>query len=270
MSLSMTEYLAAQPASRDPFTAGPREHLGQMLAVIAVARNGDYRFLPLLMNKMADVLPRTTNPMLQNIPENVNLGNVDIFDGFGNVGMAQSSSQLQLSMDNEYDRKFSVEEYDKKYSMEMNGSTPDSASNSHHSNGSPSMGQQGSSDMGGSFVSSPDITSPVMGYSHTMTGFIPDMVASPMSNTCQPNSLPQAQHMGHDGMSQRLNGITAQSMRSQGMSSLNSIAGMGQMSQRQGSFHMQGQPQVIGFASLPRAGPDGNPTMVGMNTMNAY
>jgi hypothetical protein len=56
--------------------------------------------------------------MLQNPPENPNMANVDIFDGFGNTGMAQPP-QLQLAMNSNYDRKFPVEEYDKKYAMDL-------------------------------------------------------------------------------------------------------------------------------------------------------
>lgn len=62
--------------------------------------------------------------MLQNAPENSNLANIDIFDGFGNAGMAQPPSQMHMSMGGaDFDRKFSVEEYEK-----MNGNTPESAS----------------------------------------------------------------------------------------------------------------------------------------------
>ncbi|QPG93953.1 hypothetical protein C2857_003780 [Epichloe festucae Fl1] len=271
MSSSMTEYLASQPASRDPFAAGPREHLHQILAMVAVARNGDYRFLPLLMNKLGEVLPRMTNPMLQDAPENANLANIDIFDGFGTAGMAHPPSQMHMSMDSDYERKFSVEEYDEKYAMSMTGNTPESATNSNHSNGSPSVGQQGTSDMGSSFVSSPSIMSPGMEYSHSMNGFIPDMVMNPMGNPGPPSSMPQGQHMGHDGMSQRMNAIGSHNMRPQGLSVMTSLGGMNQAQQGQDGFHMQGQPHMRGFQNLQRTSPGGGgSSMVGINSMGTY
>lgn len=273
MSSSMTEYLAMQPASRDPFAVGPREHLNQILSMVAVARNGDYRFLPLLLNKLGEVLPRMTNPMLQNAPENSNLANIDIFDGFGTAGMAQPPSQMHMAMDSDYDRKFSVEEYEKKYAMEMNGNTPESATHSNHSNSSPSIAQQGS-DMGGSFVSSPSIMSPGMEYPHSMNGFscnpMNEMVMSPIGNPGQSNPISQGQHMGHDGISQRMNGLSAQNMRQQGMNSMNSLGGMGQIQQRQSSFHMSGQAHMGDFHNLQRGNSDASNSMVGINTMGAY
>ncbi|GAO18567.1 hypothetical protein UVI_02012400 [Ustilaginoidea virens] len=175
---SLTEYLAMQPPSRDPFTIGPREHLNQIITMVAICRNGDYRFMPLLMYKIGEVLPRMTNPMLQNAPDNVNLANMDIFDGFGNAGMAQPPNQMHMPIETDYDRKFSVEEYDKSYAMDMNGNTPESAPLSNHSNSSPSIGQQGSADMGGSFVSSPGLLSPGMELPHHINGFMPDMVST--------------------------------------------------------------------------------------------
>ncbi|KAF5137327.1 Maltose fermentation regulatory protein MAL13 [Metarhizium anisopliae] len=274
MSSSMVEYLAMQPASRDPFAIGPREHLSQILSLAAVARNGDYRFLPLLLNKLGEVLPRITNPMLQNAPENSNLANIDIFDGFGTAGMAQPPSQMHMAMDNDYDRKFSVEEYEKKYAMEMNGNTPESATHSNHSHSSPSIAQQGS-DMGGSFIGSPNIMSPGMDYSHNMNGFpcnpMNEMVMSPMGSSGQSNGMSQGQHMGHDHMPQRMNGMAGQNMRQQGINVMNPLSGMGHIQQRQSSFNMTGQPHMGDFHNLPpRGNPDTSNPMVGMNTMGAY
>ena len=265
----MTEYLAIQPASRDPFAVGPREHLNQMLSMIAVARNGDHAFLPLLLSKIGDVLPRMMNPMLQNAPENSNLANVDIFDGFGNAGMAQPPAQMHMAMDGDYDRKFSVEEYDKKYAMEMGGSTPDSA---NQSNNSPPAARQSSSDLGSSFVNSPAILTPGMEYSHRMNGFIPDMVMSPMGASGQANAVQQNQHMSHDVLSQRMNGMATHTMRSQGLNSMTSLGALNQLPQthRQGSFHMQSQPHMGDFHGLQRISSDGSDSLVGMNTMGAY
>ncbi|KAI1114243.1 hypothetical protein F5Y14DRAFT_188443 [Nemania sp. NC0429] len=89
IACSLIDVLAMQPASADPFTMGPREHLNSLLQILSSLRNGDHHFLPLLLDKVHDVLPRLTNPMLQRAPDNACIPNIDIFDGFGNGGMAQ-------------------------------------------------------------------------------------------------------------------------------------------------------------------------------------
>jgi len=275
MTSAMTEYLSMQAPSRDPFSVGPREHLNQIISMIAMSRNGDHRFLPLLMNKMSEVLPRITNPMLQNAPENSNLANIDIFDGFGNAGMAQPPSQMHMSMGGaDFDRKFSVEEYEK-----MNGNTPESASNSNASSGSPPMAQQGSSDMNGSFVSSPGIMSPSMEYPHNMNGFactpMSEMVMSPLGNPSQSASLnaPQGQHHqhlnhGHESMShvnRMTQGIRNQSTSSPSMSQSHSI----NFRLRQNSFHVQPQLQAVGeYHNLQRTDSDTSGTLMTMGSMN--
>jgi hypothetical protein len=56
------------------------------MTLLSVLRNGDHRFLPLLLSKVHDVLPTLANPMLQTVPEtpgNNMCAEVDIFDGFG-------------------------------------------------------------------------------------------------------------------------------------------------------------------------------------------
>ncbi|KAK1656816.1 hypothetical protein BDP55DRAFT_735401 [Colletotrichum godetiae] len=186
ISCNMTDFLAVQPAARDPFTVGPREQLNQTLNIVAVLRHGDHRFLPLLLNKVADIMPRLTNPMLQNAPENSNMGNIDIFDGFGNAGMAQPPSQMQMQMDTDYERKFSVADYEKKYGVS------DINSNGSEANTIPATSASASSvppattaDMNSPFVSSsPAIMSPPMEYPHNgMNDYgctpMPDMVMSP-------------------------------------------------------------------------------------------
>lgn len=62
------------------------------MSLLSVLRNGDHRFLPLLLSKVHDVLPRLVNPMLQTVPDppassNTMCADVDIFDGFGSSGM---------------------------------------------------------------------------------------------------------------------------------------------------------------------------------------
>ncbi|KAI0397000.1 hypothetical protein F5Y17DRAFT_28013 [Xylariaceae sp. FL0594] len=89
IACSLMDVLAMQPASSDPFAVGPQEHLNSLLHILSSLRKGDHHFLPLLLDKVHDVLPRLANPMLQRAPDNACLQNIDIFDGFGNGGMAQ-------------------------------------------------------------------------------------------------------------------------------------------------------------------------------------
>jgi hypothetical protein len=250
----MTDVLSVQPPSRDPFSTGPREHLSQILNMVAMLRLSEYRFLPLLLSKISDVLPRLVNPMLQNAPENSAMANIDIFDGFGNAGMAQPPPQMHMAMDTEYDRKFSVSEYEKKYSIsELNGSNNDSAS-STGSTGAPSIPPTSVADMNSPFVSSPAaLMSPGMEFSHGLDGFactpLSEMVMSPMSQqasgmsqsaTINPQQTQHAQHrvmstlqshglnplqpqsnLGHNGLGQQspnIGGINPQSLHGhQGM-----------------------------------------------------
>ncbi|KAH0521841.1 hypothetical protein TsFJ059_005778 [Trichoderma semiorbis] len=257
---SMTEYLAMQPASRDPFAQGPHEHLAQIINIVSASRNGDYRFLPLLMSKVSEILPRLVNPMLQNVPETIAMAQVDIFDGFGNAGMAQPA-QIQM-METDYDRKFSVEEYEKKYVMEMNGGTPDSHSNSNQGQTPPVPRQ--ASEMPSSFVGSPPMMSPTMEYPHNINGYavtpMSEMVMSPIGNHPPPpqQHQHQAQHQHHqhqhinqpppnhmhDPMGQSHMGMAAQNMQPlQPAHHMGNMMDMRQPGQRQNSFAMQGQPQ---------------------------
>lgn len=148
LSSSLADYLAMQPASRDPFSVGPREQLHQLLNVVSVLRNGDHRFLPLLLSKVNDILPRLANPILPNAPDNA--CNIDIFDGFGNAGMAQPPM-------------FQSEGFDSKFAI----STVDELSNdSGSSNGAASA----KADTKSPFASSPPILSPGVEMPHAITG----------------------------------------------------------------------------------------------------
>ncbi|OTB00419.1 hypothetical protein M426DRAFT_26562 [Hypoxylon sp. CI-4A] len=89
ISSALIDVLSVLPSSGDPFSMGPREQLNAVLQLLSVLRNGDHHFLPLLLNKVHDILPRLANPVLQRAPENAVMQNIDIFDGFGNAGMAQ-------------------------------------------------------------------------------------------------------------------------------------------------------------------------------------
>lgn len=92
-------------------------------------RSGDHRFMPLLLSKAHEVLPKVISPMLQNVPDSVamNTCSVDIFDGFGNGGMAHPPAMMDT--------------YEKKYTP------PDS--------GSSQGGSTNGNDMHSPFVSSP-------------------------------------------------------------------------------------------------------------------
>ncbi|KFH42459.1 sucrose utilization protein-like protein [Hapsidospora chrysogenum ATCC 11550] len=204
-TLSTIEFLSMQPATRQPFTVGLRERADQLINIVAMSRNGNHSFLPLLMSKVNEALPLLVNPLLQDAPEdpnpmqNHNMATMDIFDGFGTAGMAQPPPQMQhMAMDTtDYDRKFPVEEYDKQYGMDMNGSTPESHTTSHTSPSGQAHAQS-QSDMSNSF-SSPGIMSPGVDYSTNMNGFcapMPDMVMSPMGHPGQsdPMSHQPVQH----------------------------------------------------------------------------
>lgn len=94
VACSLTDVLSLLPPNPDPFQLGPRDYLRDFMTLLSVLRNGDNRFLPLLLAKVNDVLPRLVNPMLQTVPDTpANMcADVDIFDGFGNAGMGVASN----------------------------------------------------------------------------------------------------------------------------------------------------------------------------------
>lgn len=170
----LNDYLSMQQGPRSPFTMGPRQHLHQLLNVLTMLRNGDYRFLPLLLCKVTDVLPKMINPMLQNAPDNTNMCNIDIFDGFGNAGMAQTSS-------------FATDDYDNKYMVSRTEDlSNDSGSSSSSSGPSPN-------DMSPPFTSSPAMMSPSVDLLPTynnmadMIGPIPRSTGNALNNALQMN-----------------------------------------------------------------------------------
>lgn len=280
---SAIEFLSLQPAPRDPFTAGPREYMTQLLSIVAATRTGNHRFLPLLLSKVGEIVPKFVNPVLQNAPENPSLSNIDIFDGFGTAGMAQPPPQMQLPIDAEYDRKFSVEEYEKKYSMDMAGGTPESMGNAS-SSGSAPVPHQGT-DLNGSFAGSPGMMSPTVEYPpHGLNAFactpMSEMVMSPLGHAPPQNPLSQAPHQtqhqhqhqhtqlmnqSHEAMRQHHMTGMPQGMHGQGMNSgavpssvpMNNMCNMRQApQQRQSSFSMHdprqyaGQPSMSGMSSM--------------------
>lgn len=165
LAFNLTEVLALHPASRDPFSPGPHEQLNPLLSVLTMLQTGNHHFMPLLVSKLHEVLPQLANPMLQNVPDSVanNICNVDIFDGFGNAGMAQPPAM----MDN----------FEKKYH------TPDSNSSQA---GPPST----TNDMHSPFVSSP-MSPPSADYSHGM----PNTSFNAMSEVMM-NEMGQGQALG--------------------------------------------------------------------------
>lgn len=163
ISSALIDVLSVMPSSGDPFTMGPREHLNSLLQLLSVLRNGNHHFLPLLLNKVHDILPRLANPLLQRAPENACMQNIDIFDGFGNAGMAQPPM-----MD------FKTEPYTPGSMQHIQ----DIANDSGHSNNGD--------DMKSPFpiVSSPAIMSPGVEYHDSGFNSIPDIM-SPMGQNSQ-------------------------------------------------------------------------------------
>lgn len=108
VACSLTDVLVLLPTPSDPFALGPRDYLTQFLTLLSTLRNGDTRFLPLLLSKVHEVLPRLASPMLQTVPElSQSCGmnpNIDIFDGFGNAGMGVPSS-LPVQFETKYEPK---------------------------------------------------------------------------------------------------------------------------------------------------------------------
>jgi hypothetical protein len=94
VACSLTDVLSLLPPNPDPFQLGPRDYLHDFMTLLSVLRNGDNRFLPLLLAKVNDVLPRLVNPMLQTVPDTpVTMCAVDdIFDGFGSGGIGVPSN----------------------------------------------------------------------------------------------------------------------------------------------------------------------------------
>ncbi|KAI0848532.1 fungal-specific transcription factor domain-containing protein [Daldinia vernicosa] len=181
ISSSLIDVLSVLPSSGDPFSMGPREQLNSLLQLLSVLRNGDHHFLPLLLNKVHDVLPRLANPILQRAPENACMQNIDIFDGFGNAGMAQPPM-----MD------FKTEPYTPGSMQHIQDIGTDSA----HSNSGD--------DMKSPFpiVSSPPVMSPGVDYHNNEFNSIPDIMSPmgqpPQHSFNQQASLnPQQPHLQH-------------------------------------------------------------------------
>ncbi|KAL2162874.1 hypothetical protein VTH06DRAFT_6710 [Thermothelomyces fergusii] len=190
VTCAMADFLSMLPAPRTPFRAGPRDHLRKISNIVTVIRNGDHRFLPLLLNTVASHLPKLASPMLQDAPENPTPCNMDLFDGFANSTICPPV----FSAGGDYDSKFGLSRFDE---MGSDSNSP----NGHRSN----------NDVNSPFDSSPAILSPGMDLPHGLqTDFtsVPEMVMSPLSHAPPPSSLgtpggmnTQPQHSQHTPLS---------------------------------------------------------------------
>ena len=192
VAADLTDYLPMQVASRTPYgPGGPREQLGPLMSHLGMLRSSDYRFLPLFVSKVHDIVSRLNEPKLLNTPESATnaCASVDIFDGFGNAGMAQPCLRHE-----EYDNKFMVPHEFKAESGSPNGSVPSSG------------------EVNSAYHSSPPMLSPGLEFSHGLPGadFNPmsEMVMSPMGpgpnsalNTPGGMNPQQGQHQQHSPMS---------------------------------------------------------------------
>ena len=265
--------LSHKPASRVPYTLGLRERLDQILNVVGALRNGDERFMPLLFHMVSEALPRLISPLLQNAPDTVaaNLANIDLFDGFGNAGMAQPpAGQMGFGIEEEGFNGSGVEEYERKYSPESSGN---SSGNGMQQGTSPEMGPP-------SFTTSPGMVSPGVEFQGGMGEFggFPEvmmgrMQGGMMQGQCQspaglgvnaqglanrPQQMSQP-GMGQNGMGQQQQMPNQQMMRGKGVPG-QGVHGMhvppgGNMAaqlQRSGSFVGQGVRTVGDFHALQR------------------
>ncbi len=149
VACSLTDVLSLLPTPSDPFVVGPRDYLNQFLSLLSSLRNGDNMFLPLLLQKVHEVLPRLVSPMLQTVPESAAsqmVANVDIFDGFGNAGMGISAQQFDTSK--------RIQELAETTNSTQNVSTVDNNNNNHNSHTSHSS-QSPYSQEGAGFTSPP-------------------------------------------------------------------------------------------------------------------
>ncbi|KAH7226780.1 hypothetical protein BKA60DRAFT_187972 [Fusarium oxysporum] len=245
--LNLTTYLANLPPDRHPLAVGPHQWLQDLLASLDPARNGDFAFTPLLLAKVNEILPRLADPLLRNAPENGSFQmSADIFDGFGNAGMA---SMPQM---NDYNQGMVVDENETKY--DLSGSSPDTIPNSNYSNGTP-PGTQPGSDIASAFVGSPaNVMSPGIDYNVGNVGIGGfDMSEMGMNSftASQPNPLSNIQHQQRVGSQPPLQGIQNQNVNSSAMNpTINQIYGI-QQPQRQNSYQMQNQPPLSQMGSMP-------------------
>jgi hypothetical protein len=167
VACSLTDVLSLQPANPQPFTLGPRDYLHQFMTLLSVLRNGDHRFLPLLLSKVHEVLPTLANPMLQNVPDtpanNMCQPEVDIFDGFGSFAGGVSG---YLPPNSSAQQEFKIEPP----SLSFDHRIEEISSPVHRENGDNSP-------------FSPAVISPTVEYPGLEYNPFPDLNNQPMSNS---------------------------------------------------------------------------------------
>lgn len=184
--------------------------------------------MPLLFHMVSEALPRLISPLLQNAPDAVaaNLASIDLFDGFGNAGMAQPPPQMPFSLEEEgfplgpdYEKKFSPAEYERKFAMgEVGG-----GSTSPESSGASGTVQAHSTppDMGNSFTTSPPMMSPGVEFQPGMNEFsgFPEMMMQRMGGQQGQCQMPmQGQGMQHmHGAPNQCQSPTGMGVNGQGM-----------------------------------------------------
>ncbi|KAI6776354.1 hypothetical protein HG530_000299 [Fusarium avenaceum] len=258
VTLNLINLLINKPQPRQMFEPGPRQWLKQLLDIMDAIRNNCFQFVPLLLNKVNEILPRMIRPVLENAPETTQFRMPDMFDGFGNAGMAQVPVAMEdynqsMPVDN-YSQAMPMNEYENKY-QDMGGNSPDSLPNSihsHHSNGTP-PGSQPGNEMVAPFVSSPgSVMSPSgMEYTQSMPAFsMPDMM-NPLGGPAPSNSINNIQHQQNiEGQSQ-MQGMQNTNVNNPSVSQvINPLYDIRQP-QRQNSFHLQNQSPLSGMGSMP-------------------
>ncbi|KAI0118967.1 fungal-specific transcription factor domain-containing protein [Daldinia grandis] len=242
ISSALIDVLSILPSSGDPFSMGPREQLNSLLQLLSVLRSGEHHFLPLLLNKVHEVLPRLANPILQRAPENACMQNIDIFDGFGNAGMAQPPM-----MD------FKTEPYTPGSMQHIQDIGTDSA----HSNSGDDMKSPYP------IVSSPPVMSPGVDYHNNEFNSIPDIL-SPMGqpaqhsfnqqatlNPQQPHLQHQHQHQHqHHGLSHGMNQNHTMGNTMQTDMHTNLSHGLSQPTNMTGMSQQQSLPQNQQFSII--------------------
>ncbi|KAM0817649.1 hypothetical protein AB5N19_03456 [Seiridium cardinale] len=183
ISCNLADVLAMLPSSGDPFSITPQQQLQSLLQMVSVLRGGEHHFLPLLLSKVHETLPRLANPLLQRVPDNI--CNIDIFDGFGNAGMAQPP----VMTDFKSEQHFKPEPYTPATVPRVDEIANDSGS---------SNGTAPNPDLNSPFpmaTSSPTVMSPGnVDYQHmTEYNSIPDIMSS-MAQSQQP-TLAQSGHL---------------------------------------------------------------------------
>lgn len=222
------------------------------MTLLSVLRNGDHRFLPLLLAKVNDVLPRLVNPMLQTVPDTPAMcADIDIFDGFGSGGIGvpsnfpgyngngTSGGDFKIEPDNDFNHNTipSIPNFDKRIE-EL---------------GSPSTGEE---TVNSPFASPPMIGSPMEFPGLGEYGGFPDL-SSPMPTPSMSNpnmSNPQMGNYGEGvgGGGQGQNQITFKQ-------EFNPANGMLGSNSRQGTIERRPplrQGSTSSFGMMPRSVPD--------------